>query len=136
MAKKTQAQNKAKSKGTTAKKNQAKNKANTGEAEKKKQTREATSKKTKEMVIRMLTNGFTCKMCGKRFGAKFNLNKHSFLHKKKTLKCLNCGYVTNSPYMLSFHQKKCIEGKKFECPTCGETFAHRMQVYRHQKKFH
>ena len=90
----------------------------------------------KEVVIGSIVTGYKCKMCGKCFAEKFNLNKHSYFHKEKELSCLNCRYVTNSPYMLSFHIKKCVEGKVFPCGTCGVTFKHCMQVYRHCKKMH
>ena len=93
------------------------------------------NKKT-ETVVGSLLAGYKCKTCGKCFAEKYNLNKHEYLHKEKDLTCLNCGYVTSNPYMLSFHNKKCVDRKVFPCRICGETFKHHMQVYRHCKKYY
>ena len=93
-------------------------------------------KKHVETIVGTITSSHQCKTCGKNFKEKFNLNKHSYLHKAKALLYLNCGYSTNSPYMLTFHKKKCIEGKKFPCITCDIQFDHHMQLYYHNNKFH
>ena len=83
-----------------------------------------------------ITSGFTCKVCGKTFGKKFNLNKHSFLHKAKTLKYEKCEYKCSNPYTFKEHIQKCVDQKKFTCSVCGAEFTHHMQVYHHCKKYH
>ncbi len=61
---------------------------------------------------------------------------YTFLHKKRSLKCKKCSYKTVSPYHLTEHKKKCVEGVKFNCMDCDQIFDHRMQLYRHVLKTH
>ena len=69
-------------------------------------------------------------------GKRRDSPNNQFLHAKKELHCEKCGYTSTSPYHMKEHKDKCVEGKTFACSQCNKKFAHRMQVYRHEKSEH
>ncbi len=91
-------------------------------------------KAKREIIVEVVMEKYLCPKCNKTFSSTSNLNKHAFLHKKRSLKYKKCSYKIASPYHLMEYKKKCVDGVKFNCMDCDQIFDHRMQLYRHVLK--
>ena len=90
---------------------------------------------------------FTCETCGKKFGRKFNLDRHlksERVHKKPTkkkyipkpAKCDVCSKTFHSVSAMCLHRKKHNENERYHCPHCDRKFTQKGGLNFHIKTIH
>ena len=80
-----------------------------------------------------------CKICGREFGPKGDLNRHiKTVHKKqKDYKCESCGKSFGQNISLNIHIKTVHERQRdFKCESCGKFFGQKNHLNSHIKTVH
>ena len=82
---------------------------------------------------------WVCATCGKGFGRKSNLDRHSTVHTTvKAYECpiVGCGKKYNVRSNLTRHKKAAHEGVYYECEECGRRFREKCNMTSHYKIVH
>src|SRR6218665_2962717 len=77
---------------------------------------------------------FVCKLCGKTFAYRRNLNSHTRTHTgKKPYECQYCDQAFSWRCNLTSHTRVHTGEKPYQCEYCGKAFSHGSSLTRHMR---
>ena len=77
-----------------------------------------------------------CKVCGKRFGAKFRLDGHMASHGSAQFQCSYCDKKLRRKVALVIHEREHTGERPFSCPVCNKGFKSITVLSTHTKHVH
>ncbi|KAJ4448808.1 hypothetical protein ANN_00199 [Periplaneta americana] len=79
---------------------------------------------------------FTCSVCGKSFGKRYNLQAHEAIHRDdRPFKCDTCEKSFRKFHLLQRHESTHTSDKPFKCQICEKNFA-RLEYLRKHEAIH
>lgn len=87
------------------------------------------------MKIHTGMKAYLCELCGKHFRARSMLELHQRIHaKEKSFKCNECDYTATRKAHIQSHMKTHTHVNVLnECFVCGNRYASKVLLYKHQK---